>query len=245
MSLSNASCLLAPPILIGPLPLVAPFLMSTLAGCHVTSYQAAASCLPAPPPPITPPPLIVPLLRLLSGWLLHHLVSRPHASFLAGCHVASCYATTSHPPAPPPLIALLPLIAPLLTPLVCLAVMLPFVIPPPPVRLCINLSLHPTPHRAPLAPCVQQFVASLLVTPLSPIRLRLRLSLHPSWASCPADCCVTSRHAATASCCLASTSHCAVASHHTPLVPLVWLVVTTMISLFGSKRSILDDVSLF
>jgi hypothetical protein len=102
---------------------------------------------------------------------------------------------------------------------------LPLVTPPPPVRLRLRLLLH------------------------------RRLSLRLSCASCPADCRVDSRHAAafrppaplpliapqpltTPLLCLLSSwlshhfsscrhllSACASASHRTPPVPLVWLIV--------------------
>jgi hypothetical protein len=70
-----------------------PSYASCPAGCCVTSRHATTSRLPAPLP------LIAPLSRLLSGSLLHHLLSRQHCLPL---------------PVPPPLIGLPSLIVPLL-----------------------------------------------------------------------------------------------------------------------------------
>jgi hypothetical protein len=118
-----------------------------------------------------------------------------------------------------------------LTPLIRLVVVLPLVTLPPPVRLRLRLSLH------------------------------RRLSSHLSCASCPSGCRVASRHAAASrppaplplipppplttplwrhlsswlSRCFSSCRHlpsaCASASHHTPLVSLVRLVVASQLGM--------------
>jgi hypothetical protein len=82
-------------------------------------------------------------------------------------------------------------------------------------------------HPAPPTPLVRLVVASLLILPPPPVRLHLRLSSRQSCASCLAGCCVTSRHATTAFCCLRLRPHCAATSHCAPLAPLFRLVVVS------------------
>ncbi len=176
-------------------------------------------------------------VTLLSGWLTRRLSSRRRlclslhrclsscpscASYPAGCCVPLRHAATSRPPAPPPLIALPPLIAPLLRLLSvwlsrCLTSCRRLPSACASTSHCIAAS-----HCTPLTPLVQLVVASLLITPPPPVCLRLCLSSRPSCASCLAGCCVTSWHATTA-------FHCAAASHRAPLAPLVRLVVATMV----------------
>jgi hypothetical protein len=159
--------------------------------------------------------------------LLRPFVAPLLLSTLAGCCVASHHATASCQPAPPPLIALLSLIVPLsrllsgwmsrhLSSHRCLP------------SACPSASKRtPTYYCAPLTPLVRLVVASLLITLPPPIHLRLHLS------SCPSRALVRLVVASPlvmpplplVAC--ASASHCAIASHCDPLVPLFCLVVTS------------------
>jgi hypothetical protein len=142
-----------------------------------------------PPPPvclrlrlITSPPLTVPLLRLLSGWLSHRLLS--HRRLQSTCASASHCTAASHR-------------APL-KPLVWLVVTSLLITLPPPVRLRLRLSLHPSRASCPAGCCITSGYAT---TASSCLRLCLslcyRLSLRPSHASFLAGCCPTSYHSAT------------------------------------------------
>jgi hypothetical protein len=99
-------------------PLVTPA-PRTVACASASHWDAAFHPAPLTPlfwlvvvsPLVAQPPPVRLRLRLSSH---HRRSSRPfHAFCLAGCCVASCHAAAFHPPAPLPLIALLPLIAPL------------------------------------------------------------------------------------------------------------------------------------
>jgi hypothetical protein len=156
--------------------------LSTLAGSCVASCHAAASCPPVPPPFIAPRPLIAPLLCLLSGWLSRRLSS--HCCLLSACASAS-HCTTTYYCAP-------------LTPLVWLVVTSPLIMLPPPVSLCLRLSLHLLSGWL-----LHHLLSASLLVMLPPlVCLRLCLSLQPSCASCLAPCCITSHHANTAYRCL-------------------------------------------
>jgi hypothetical protein len=173
-----------------------------------------------------------------SGWLLCHLSS--HCRLSPACASASHCTAASH-------------CAPL-TPLVQLVVALPLVTLPSPNRLRLRLSLHrhlllcpscascqagccvasghtavsrlpalppliaPAPIIAPLLHLLSGWLLRHLSTRRHPPSACVSASHR---ASCPASCCITYCHAAT------STSHCTAASHHTPLVPLIQLVVVS------------------
>jgi hypothetical protein len=174
----------------------------------------------SPTPPVRRRPRLLSRLCLL----LRPFVAPLSLSTLAGFRVASCHATASRLPAPLPLIAPPPLIAPLSCLLSgwlsrCLSShrRLP--------SACASASHRTaTYYRAPLTPLVRLVVASPLVIPPPPVNLRLRLSsrllsgwllhyllsrrhlrlsshrrisLHPSCASYLAGCCISSRQAAT------------------------------------------------
>ncbi len=164
-----------------------------------------------------PPPLIASLLRLLSSWLLRHLLSHHYRLLL---------------PAPLTLIVLPPLIASLshlfsgwLLHHLSSRHRLP--------STCASASHCTTAsHGAPLAPLIPLIVASTLVTLPPSDHLRLHLSLHhrlssrPSCASFPAGCGITSCHAAASYLpVLHLSSHSA--SHRAPLAPLVWRFVAS------------------
>jgi hypothetical protein len=125
--------------------------------CCVNSCHTAAFHPSAPPPLIAPPPLTAPLLRLLSGWLSRHFLSRR-------CLPSACAFASHCTP---------------LAPLVWLVVASPLATPPPPPVACAS-AFHcaAASHHAPLAPLFRLVVASPLVTPPPPVRLRLHLSLH-------------------------------------------------------------------
>jgi hypothetical protein len=85
-----------------------PSCASCPASCCIASHHTAAFH------PFAPLPLIAPLLRFLSGWLLHHLLSCRRLP--SACTFAS-HCTT-------------------LPPLVCLVVALPLITPMPPICRC-------------------------------------------------------------------------------------------------------------
>jgi hypothetical protein len=159
--------------------------------CHATAFQP-----PAPLPLIALPPHIAPLLRLFSGWLLHHLLSCHRLP--SACTSASHCTAASH-------------CAPLV-PLVRLIVALTLVMPLPSNHLHLCLSSH---HRLSLHPSCASFLAGCCVSschatascpPALHLSLHCCLSPHPTHASCLTGCCVTSHHAS--------------ASHQPVLLPL-------------------------
>jgi hypothetical protein len=179
------------------------------AGCCLTSCHATATfCPPVPPPLSTLSPLTALLLRLLSGWLLCHLLSCRRLP--SACSSASHCTPASH--------------CNPLRPLVWLVVMLSLITPPSSICRRLHLSLHcrlslcpsgascpagchvtscrtatsrppaPLPLIAPLSPLmplVRLVVPSPLVTPPRPpvhlclhLSLYSRLSLRHSHVSC-------------------------------------------------------------
>jgi hypothetical protein len=180
--------------------------------CCITSCHAAASHLPVPPPLIAPPFLIVPPSRHLSGWLLCCLLSR--CRLLSACASTShCTSASHHTP---------------LAPLIRLVVVSPLIMPPPPVRPCLRLSLHhrlsPCPsHTSCPAGCCITFYHAVASRPPAPLPLIVPISRFLfGWLSCH----LLSRRRCLWSTCV-SPSHSTAASHCTPIAPLVWPVVAS------------------
>jgi hypothetical protein len=254
VGISDASRPLAPLTLVVHLPLVVPLCCTSLvplvhsAGCPVTSNHAAASHPPAPPPLIALPPLITPLLHLLSGWLSRHLLSR--CLLLSTCASASHHTAASHRPPLTPLVRLVvasPLAMP--PPPVLLRLRLSlhrrlsprpsrascpagccvtFVMPPPPIHLHLRLSLLPSCNSCPAGCCITSChaaAASCLPAPppliVSPPLIAPLLHLLSGWLLHHLSSC--SRLPSTC----ASASQRISASHCTPLLPLIRLVLAS------------------
>ena len=194
-----------------PLISLRPSWTSSPAGCCI-AYPHVAAFLPlAPLPLVAPSPLITPLSGILSGWLSHHLSSGsrlPSASACASCHaITSCASRAfgmddfyvAH-----------------------LHTTTSHLLAPPP----FITSQASRPAGCQVASSHAAASHCVITSRHPPLGSSCHhLTLHPSWESCPAGYRFYSLLMPSPPICRHLFPHCAVASCHAPLGPLVSLVV--------------------